>query len=208
FRTSMFSTFMQKLESVSDWENMTRIDDEANIKTLMRLLSLKGTISETFDKYELEGAPNGTRPLIQCEALMNPWMSLYADNLVYDVCRTTDLSLSRDITILGLLPVKAVIVFNRNAVNYLLNGQPPESTAGNVYFRYDVGMRVGLDYYELLQKAAARYLNSDIIPPQPVTRLLTTRLDNLSHGPYPFRTGYVLPGSGSFISSKDYVFTY
>jgi hypothetical protein len=64
------------------------------------------------------------------------------------------------------------------------------------------------DYYELLNKAAAKYLNKGKSPSPQALRLLAGSLGNLPEGIYRAQIKYKLPGIMTVTTSENIVFSY
>lgn len=207
FRTSTYSTFMEKLDHMSNWTKMYAIDEDSEEKTLMSIPHVMVSLDETFDKYEIEGAA-GIPPLICMEAQMNnDWIKSHAYPLIYELYGD-EFVLDRNLQILGLFPARAIYMSNVGADSYLLTGDNSAAIKGDVYFKYFIPVNAYLDYQNLLLKATKKYLNSYLVPSRQAQRLLTERILDISKGAYPFTLNYRLPGSGSFTTSRNYVFNY
>jgi hypothetical protein len=116
--------------------------------------------------------------------------------------------LDRNLQPLGLFPASAIYVANVNSDSYLLSGQNSGAMQGDVYLKYYIPVNVYSDYYNLREKAAAKYLNSYMVPSPQAQRLLTDRISDISRGNYPFKLSYRLPGTNVLTTSRDYVFKF
>jgi len=198
FRSSLYSTFNEKLNSMTNWKDEYAID-----VTLMSLIGMNTTLNETFDKYETEGNGNGIEAMISVEALRgNPWIDLHVYPQVYELYGTSGITLNRNTDILGLIPLKTMIIFNSGEKGYLLNGSAAYPKNGGVSIRYFLPHYVYSDFSELRNKAASMYLGRTDIPPQ-AQRLLAGSIDDISRGNYPFRISYRLPGLNTITTSRD-----
>jgi hypothetical protein len=207
FRTSRYSFFKEKLDNMTGWTKMYAIDEDSEEKTLMSIPHIMVSLDETFDKYEIEGAA-GIPPLICMEAQTdNDWIKSHVYPLIYELYGD-EFILDRNLQILGLFPARAIYMSNVGADSYLLGGDNSADRKGNVYFKYFIPVNAYLDYNNLLLKATRKYLNSYLVPSQQAQRLMTERILDISRGAYPFTMNYRLPGSGSFTTSRNYVFNY
>ena len=204
FRTSTYSTFNEKLNSMYNWKTQYGID-----ATRMSIIGIKTTLNETFDKYEIEGRENSFNPLISVEAQRgNLWIDSHVNPQLYELYGTIpDIVLNRNTEILGLLPLKAMSVYNSGEKGYLLNGVQSSAKQGDIIIRYDLGHYVYTDFCELRNKAAAKYLGNANLPPQ-AYRLLAGNINDLSRGNYPFRINYSLPGLNLITTSREFNINY
>jgi hypothetical protein len=204
FRTSTYSTFNEKLNSMYNWNTQYGID-----ATRMSIIGIKTTLNETFDKYEIEGRENSFNPLISVEAQRgNPWIDSHVNPQLYELYGTIpDIVLNRNTEILGLLPLKAMSVYNSGEKGYLLNGVQSSAKQGDIIIRYDLGHYVYTDFCELRNKTAAKYLGNANLPLQ-AYRLLAGNINDLSRGNYPFRINYSLPGLNLITTSREFNINY
>jgi hypothetical protein len=208
FRTSIYSTFREKLDQMKNWTNLYAIDNRSEISSLMSIPHIQVSLDETFDKYEIEGKGD-IPPLVCMEAqLETSWIKTHVYPLIYELYGSDGIYLDRNIQELGLFPGRAVYISNANSLNYLLNGESSAAMKGNVYLQYFIPVYVYSDYHDLLPKAAAKYLNSYRVPSLQAQRLFTERIHDISRGTYPFRMSYRLPGTNSITTSRDYVFKF
>jgi hypothetical protein len=209
FRTSMFSSFDEKISSMRNWRNQIAIDNKSQKSSLMTLLYLRATLEEAFDDYETKGVESKFGPLVSLEASRgNQWIDGHVYPLVYDLYGSDGLTLDRNTEILGLFPSRAVFISNKDIATLLLNGTDQNTNKGDIYLKYFVPAYVSSDYYELLNKAASRYMNQYELPPPQAQRLLSGMLKDVSRGEYPFRICYKLPGTNTITSARNMTFTY
>jgi hypothetical protein len=204
FRSSIYSTFGEKLNSMNNWSVQYAID-----VTLMSIPGIKTNLNETFDKYEIEGRSTDFNPLIFAEAERGPyWIDSHVNPLVYELYGTSQgITLARNTNLLGVFPLKALVIYNSGEKGYVLDGSQSTSRTGDVFIRYDVPHYVYADFSELRNKAAALYLGRSDIPPQ-AQRLLAGNIDDLPRGSYPFRINYRLPGLNVITTSREYNINY
>jgi hypothetical protein len=193
------------LLSITNALDKVDIDDTGSFMTL---LFKEGTLKETFDTYEIEGMGSEISPLIYFEAQKgNTWIDDKVFPMIYDLYGT-DLVLERNTDLLGVFPSRGIFISNANIANYLLNGKQDQAKQGNFIFKYIVPRYVRNDYYELLNKAAAKYLNKGKSPSPQALRLLVGSLGNIPEGIYPAQIKYKLPGIMTVTTSENIVFSY
>lgn len=206
FRTSKYSTFSDKIKTVSNWRNQMNYDENVNY---MKRLSVRATLDETFDKYETEGSGSAVKPLVAVEARRgNGWIDSHVYPLIYELYGTGELKLERDPEILGLFPSRGMYVSSSASQPYLLNQDNISNTSGDIYIRYNIAPYVYLDYLDLQRKAAQKYINANIPVTVQAQRLLAGKLNNLYSGSYPFTLSYRLPGINIITSSGNYDIIY
>jgi hypothetical protein len=209
FRTSKFSSFDEKMRAMRNWRNQIAIDNKSLKSSLMTLLYLRATSEEAFDDYETRGIESKFGPLVSLEASRgNPWVDGHVYPLVYELYGSDGITLDRNTEILGLFPSRAMFISNKDIATLLLNGTDQNTDKGDIYLKYFVPAYVSSDYYELLNKAASRYMNQYEIPPPQAQRLLSGDLKDISKGDYPFRICYRLPGTNTITYSRNMSFTY
>jgi hypothetical protein len=174
----------------------------------MSILHIQVSLDETFDRYETDGTAD-IAPLVCLEAKTDvDWIRSHAYPLIYELYGSGGLMLKRDTKELGLFPARAVYISNTSSDSYLLSGENPAAIKGDVYLKYMVPVYAKIDYYDLLNQAVRKYLNSITLAPAQAQRLFMQRLHDIPRGNYPFRMSYRLPGSESFTTTRDYVFRY
>ena len=209
FRTSIYSTFSEKLTSISNWQDQLAIDNKSRNSTLMSVPYIRATLNESFDKYETEGISADLGPLVFVQAQRGTdWIDNHVYPLLYDLYGTAGLTLDRNTDALGLFPSKSVYISNIGTDSYLSDRNTSEARKSDFYIKYFIPIQVNNDYYELLNKAASKYLNTAQTPPPQAQRLLGGMLSDLYRGNYPFKISYRLPGINTITTEKDFVFRY
>lgn len=208
FRTSMFATFGEKLKSISGWKDLSNVDDEDEVKTLMHILFATGHLEESFDRFETESIDN-ILPLVRIEAARGTsWIDTHVFPLIYDLYGTGGLTLQRNTDILGVFPARGMYVSNSKTGNYILDVSNAAAIPDDFYIKYFVPIYVSNDFRELLNLATAKYLDTGLKPPIQAQRLMAGMLNDLSRGSYPFTISYVLPGTGSITTTANYQIIY
>ena len=204
FRTSMYPTFNDKLSSLTNWNVQYKVDI-----TRMSLLGIKTTSNETLDKFETEGLGTNFEPLVFAYAQRgNFWIDSHVNPQVYELYGTSPgIMLERNTDVLGILPLRAMRIFNSDEKGYLSDGTTSSSKKGDVLFCYDIPHYVYVDFCELRNKAAALYLGKAGMTEQ-AKRLLAGSIDDISRGKYPFNINYRLPGLNIITTSKEFNINY
>ncbi|MDJ1470992.1 hypothetical protein [Xanthocytophaga flava] len=206
FRTSMYNTLADKLNSLSDRQDRL---DIASGNTLVIGKVMTG--EETFDEAEIKG--NGTvQPLVQVEASPdNNWYSKTIYPLLYE-----HYPLDNTVTVsrpsaaqTGVPPLKGVKLqyMNGQSTYRLTDNQVSAGYAaaqgGQILLGYYLDYYVLQDYSELTNKAIARYLDTKAPSGPGWEQLRTVKgYTNLEKGSYPVILKYVLPGSEQVTSSQ------
>jgi hypothetical protein len=210
FRSSLYSTFNEKLNNFNGWHQVYAVD-----VTLMSLLGIEASMSETFDKFETTGQGPDFPPLVYAEAIPNNnWINNHVNPKVYELYNTIPgITLNRNTDTLGLFPSRGMRIFNFGEKDYTLqNNQtgdiaPPKN--GNIAIRYYIPHYVYVDFCELRNKAASLYLGKSANEiPLYAQRLLTGSVDDIYHGPYPFKINYRLPGLNTITTSQEFKINY
>jgi hypothetical protein len=205
FRTSQFSTFTAKLNSLSGTQ-----DDLMDIaKGYVAVMAFSGTTTETLDETEIRGRTIGgriTSPLVQAVASgdtrwfrENPQPALYEkygeDQAVNISWRTPQPQ--------AVAPLReGISMMNGGGLgNYTLTAEQLQSgtapaVPGDLMVRYYVSFYALKDYNELRDKAANKYLSNTAVPqPESVRRILSLNgYVDLLRDTYPVEVMYVLPG--------------
>jgi hypothetical protein len=205
FRSSIYTTFNEKLNNFRGWQTGYAVD-----QTLMSLLDIEASMNETLDKFELSGGTDFA-PLVYAEAEMgNPWLDTHVNPTVYELYNSVPgITLDRNTNTLGIFPLKAMPIINFGEDGYTLQSSQGNATAksGEIAIRYYIPHYVYVDFSELRNKAAALYLNKTNIP-QYAQRLLSGEIDDIYRGSYPFKVNYRLPGLNTITTSKEFKIVY
>lgn len=207
FRTSQFATFSEKWTALG----MTGGQDLFDVATgNIAVIGKRATGTEAFDEFELQGKAN-VEPLLQVSASPeNEWFKNTISPLLYDLYPyDRDVTISwRETNILGVKPLKGVKITNNISPFKLTDAEIAAkvgtSKSASVSIGYYISYYTYWDYSELLNKAAAKYLNNWGARPEGVKRLLAvTGYTDMTAGSYPVDVKYKLPGkSASNFSSQ------
>ncbi|MCU0431441.1 MAG: hypothetical protein MUF42_15865 [Cytophagaceae bacterium] len=203
FRTSRYNTFVEKMRTAqlntpTNWSLAPGISQVA----------MNITMPELMDAFELSGNNNANiKPLMQIQSEQtNVWYTQNLNPLLYNEY-PMDASVaivSRDTSVLGLVPTKAVFMTQTNATKILSSEEASSQTAmpigGMASVVYDVSWFAAGDYGDMRQQAAG-VLTYASNPGQRLINLVTSSYPNVSSGKYVVRVYYVLPGTNQVTSS-------
>jgi len=200
FRTSMYSTFQQK------WQSLAGAQDIFDVTTSGEfVIAKRGQLSEAFDDAELKGV-NGQPALIQLAGTPDPsWLSSIMAPLIY-ANYPADPAVNitwRDPNLLGVEPLRGVRLTNDIGDLTLSDSDISSGSVGNkassVVVGYYIPYYVQGDFLELRDKAAARYLANPTTTPQSIKTLMVKPYTNLTKDDYPVSITYSLPGPNKVV---------
>ncbi|MBT1705418.1 hypothetical protein KK060_19160 [Fulvivirgaceae bacterium PWU20] len=203
FRTSKYNTLGDKVRSISMGSTM-RIPTPAG--DLVELISyLQG--DESFDQYELQ-RNNEYPAMVQPRAVIseNSWYNQYVHPLVYEgYPMLGSIYTSRDTTLLGLPPIRAVFLEQFGNPPIVEEGSSvatASSLTGNIH--YDLMRPIYADYRSLQQQVA----NYVVDKPERLTdrfvSILTKTFPFPKYGKYKVRLNYVIPHINKTTSSHEW----
>jgi hypothetical protein len=159
---------------------------------------------EPFDDTELNGSKYSLNtPLISIEADLSG--NKYYNDEVYPLVYKNypidgDIKVSRNTSVLGLPPVKAVAIF-QNPDDFTVTNDgvlsPPTLTYNALSYQYDLPYYMALDFGEIQQKIVTRYIYNSSQTAQVRSIILATMLPTIKPGDYKINIKYTLPGSKS-----------
>ncbi len=211
FRTSKYATLSDKLNS-----------QKTVVTYLMQHNGFEGDFlnafilqDEPFDEIEISGSIySGEKPLIYMEADLtnNAWFNQSIFPLVYaGYPLDGDIKLDRDISVLGLSPVRAISIF-QNPDNFSINNQgqlsPLPFIQRALSYHYDIPYYSNLDFNEIQKKVVNRYAYRSVKPSQIQKIMTTSDPPTIRPDEYKFNVYYRLPGSTKSISSKTIIIKY
>ncbi|HJT74656.1 MAG TPA: hypothetical protein VJ720_11570, partial [Chitinophaga sp.] len=206
FRTSRYTTFAEKMSSVTDPRDLFDV-----ATGYVGVIGQRFTTDETFDKFEIEGDGSfSTKPLILLKAgLNNSWLQTKILPLLYNGYPfAPSLTFSRDVTTTGgIPPLEAVRLYNNDdATMYKLEESAIKdgvalSKPGRCRFMYYLSYVAHEDYMEVLNKASRLYVNGAGASNTRIANLLQSIYPDLQGNIYyPVELQYRLPGS-NYVSS-------
>jgi hypothetical protein len=207
FRTSRYNTFPEKMQSLA-LSNPTNWVISPGVSQVS--MQLKGT--ELMDAFELSGNNNSNiRPLIQLASQQNAsWFTYGLKPLMYNSYPIDNVIKinTRDTSVLGLVPVKAVYLQQSNNNKVLTASEAESGTASNIgglaSVVYDVSFFASQDYGDLREQCAAR-LTYTQNPSASLVNIVNSNYPNVTQGQYTVRAVYVLPGLGQVTSTYPLV---
>lgn len=225
FRTSRYSTFLEKMNGVTNIEHyfnpvlfdQSLVSGGASINDLV----LYATHDEVFDKFEINGYYNGdqqVKPLVYLEADLTQtgrdWYQQRVYPYMYSHLPTENIQLTyRDPEVLGMIPVKAVDLFqNEGEEEKIL--EPGEIRSGNAGFgAVNFGMNYRLPYVMnqddmAYKQLAIRWFYKTANMPEAILNFYENVFPLPEPGAYRVRMEYRLPGKEEANSVKTFTLQY
>ncbi len=197
FRTSRYSTFLQKINACSDWRSYSY-----NMYAGVDRIGKNFYTNELFESYETDTS-DYSNPLIQCEASSNPWLSNSVIPLIYDDYPVTpEATITwRSTDILDVIPLKAIVNVQDDISETLTEDEKETgsvvSRSGRGAFVYYLAYYSYYDYFDMRDNLASGTGNTRIN-----TMLSTTYPTIQLNTTYPIVIKYVLPGINEVTTTK------
>jgi len=192
FGTSMYNSFKEKMFSKTVKHSLYEI-----ILSDVGALQADVNSSEIFDQAELSGSDyTGNVPLVQPIATLNDdWFKQDINPLVYaDYPSLPNFTISRDTTLLGLPPARAIDIMSwyqqlslSSPDNSILKTRMP--------YRYYLGYYYKADFSDLQYKVVNQYIQQPSSVPVSVQRFITRTFPIMRTGKYKVMYRYILPGN-------------
>ncbi|WP_314243205.1 hypothetical protein [Empedobacter tilapiae] len=190
FETSKYNTLEEKLNRLKFnyyWE-----------KVSSDVIMLQNAISngdEAFDLQELVGTKyTDNKPLINIHALMEDDFANKFKGLFYNNYPIDGLSLDRQDDNIGIPPTKALPVFS-SYIMYLENNEPNNFLTNYFPYKYDLFRYYKSDWYELVSKAASKYMSTPANNrPKGINELINSSYGIVPKGKYTIKVQYLMPG--------------
>lgn len=191
FRTSKYNTLERKIAALKF--NTVR----NHISTGLVFLKNYINTDEYFDETELIGsAYTNHKPLIDVSALMDDPFADKFKNLFYNHYPIDNINLFRaeDDTNIGIPPIKAIPI--QSSYLLLVRDQPEHSILKTTFpYQYDLFRYYMSDWYELVSKAANKYINTNADNrPGKINELLSSSFGIIPAGKYKVLFQYIMPG--------------
>ncbi|WP_336686039.1 hypothetical protein [Chryseobacterium bernardetii] len=193
FRTSKYNTFENKLSSLNF--NPLWIKLSSDVVTLQNNMNA----DEYFDATEISGSKyTDNKPLIDLTALMDDSFAGKFKGLIYNNYPIDELTLNRaesEDDFAGIPPVKAFPVFT-SYLQYLGSDKGNGFLKQTFPFKYDLFSYYKSDWYELISKAASKYVGSPAnVRPAVINALLESAYGIIPETRYNVKAKYILPGN-------------
>ncbi|PRB04208.1 hypothetical protein CQ046_07720 [Chryseobacterium sp. MYb7] len=193
FRTSKYNTFENKLSSLNF--NPLWIKLSSDVVTLQNNMNA----DEYFDATEISGSKyTDNKPLIDLTALMDDSFANKFKGLIYNNYPIDELTLNRaesEDDFAGIPPVKAFPVFT-SYMQYLGSDKGNGFLKQTFPFKYDLFSYYKSDWYELISKAASKYVGSPAnVRPAVINALLESTYGIIPETRYNVKAKYTLPGN-------------
>ena len=192
FRTSKYNTLSDKLSALNF--NPLWLKVSSDVVTLQNNMNA----DEYFDVTELTGTKyTDNKPLINLTALMDDsfadkFKGLFYNN--YPIDQITLIRAESDEDFVGIPPVKAFTIFT-SYLQYLGNDKGNQFLKQTFPYKYDLFSFYKADWYELVSKAASKYVGSPAnARPQVINSLLQSNFGIIPTIKYKVKAKYTLPG--------------
>ena len=208
FATSKYDTFNQKMASLRIKNSITSIDTYQGTGESVANVAYIGLIMEDYEPFginDVQGTSfTGSNPLVQYEALME---DVYYKQNIYPLLYReypldNDIYVNRDVTVLGIPPVRS-IQKSSTYINFS-ESNPNSPMLRSIFpFRWHLPISYYYDYQDLQHKVTNRYLRYGVVEPG------YTNYSYLINGGFPFvkredyqvKFSYILPSKSSGNSS-------
>ena len=192
FRTSKYNTLSDKLSALNF--NPLWLKVSSDVVTLQNNMNA----DEYFDVTELTGSKyTDNKPLINLTALMDDsfagkFKGLFYNN--YPIDQITLIRAESDEDFVGIPPVKAFTIFT-SYLQYLGNDKGNQFLKQTFPYKYDLFSFYKADWYELVSKAASKYVGSPAnARPKVINSLLQSNFGIIPTIKYKVKAKYTLPG--------------
>ena len=203
FRTSVYSTFSEKIEKGSNKYSFTWA-----LTNGVHELGYVFNTSEQFDDYEM----NDELPLnlikLEADLSENSWFDSFINPFVYQNYPASPYATItwRQAEKLGVPPIKAMYLRNENLVKGITYSQGQTAVSGKVALIYNLPLYIAGDYYELQSKIVNAYVaGQQLNLSEQMKSIVTTPFTPVRKGPYKFKISYVLPGINKITTTKQLV---
>ena len=201
FRSSNYRTLNDKLDQIKTTTSFYR-----NISGGVGRLGLNLEGVEFFDRHETAGINGGDRGIQITAQTGNAWLDDFVNPVVYDNKRKT--IMWRDREIYGVPPYLAVFLQNAKNDQVLTDAEissnaPTGINVRRAEMRYDLEPFVYRDFKELQSKAAGVPSN---LRSTWQNKIATTNYSSIGTGVYKVTLRYVLPGTNTVTTQRDYTF--
>lgn len=199
FRTSIYNTFNDRLNAMSGYQDRFGIDT-----TLINRLGAKFSMQEVFDDCERNGR-DATKPLVYAEGIMeNSWLKGHVYPMVYELYGSDPgIVINNRANDLGIIPLKAMLLTNMKMEDYSFQGDQTANVPGEVQIYYNLPPQMYLDFVNLRNQAANRYIGKSIPASAQARRLIDGEFHNISRDTYRYRLNYRLPGIDKITTSRE-----
>lgn len=192
FRTSKYNSMARKIDALRF--NTVRNDISTGLVFLKNYIST----DEYFDETELIGSNyTDNKPLINVTALMDDTFAHKFKSLFYNDYPIDNITLNRaedEENNVGIPPIKAIPI--QSSYLTLVREQPEHSLLKNTFpYQYDLFRYYMKDWYELVSKAANKYINTTASErPIKINEILSSSFGIIPPGKYKANFQYIMPG--------------
>ncbi|WP_181871956.1 hypothetical protein [Bergeyella zoohelcum] len=192
FKTSKYNTFSQKIKALNF--NPLWLKISSDVVALQNNMNA----NEYFESAELVGsAYTANQPMIELTATMEDTFAQQFKSLIYDVYPVDGMTLMRandSENNAGIPPIKGFSVFP-SYLQFLGSDKGHRMLTEVFPYTYDLFKYYKSDWYELVSKAANKYINIPAVNrPQTVNQLLQSNFGTIPKTKYKIKARYILPG--------------
>ncbi|WP_233195808.1 hypothetical protein [Aquimarina sp. MAR_2010_214] len=202
FKSSQYKTFAAKVKNISVENN-----EWGKITSDVIFLTSKIKNHEGFDIAELVGSKyTENKPLVAIESTMkDKYLNKDITPVIYQSYGIhKKYTISRDPSILGFIPKKALPV-NSRYLTSLEREVNLDWRAVNFPYRYNLPEAYKIDYIDIRNKVSNDYVNGAIPANDPVLQILSNEYLFIRHGNYNVKLTYMLPGG---ITGSNTIYKY
>jgi hypothetical protein len=210
FKSSKYATFGEKVDA----QNITSAIRNIVIQWYAENLIAYSTVIENYDEAELEGNQfTNNIPLVSIEADItdNPYFDDKIIPLVYEGYPIGGSTIThRDTDVLGLIPVKAMDIYQTNRSKKLI-----DNDLGGTYFsssetwgyKFDMHLPMALDFYEIQEKVIDKYASGTSNDDR-IQEIIIGQFPLIRQGDYKITLKYTLPGKTTSHSTTSKTLNY
>ncbi len=204
FRSSKYGIFSEKIEQ----QNIRKALVGVVIQWFAEDLTAYSSSVENYDEAELEGNQyTNQQPLVSIEADItnNPYFDDRIIPLVYEDYPISGSTIThRNVLILGLVPTKAMSIYQVRRNKKLL-GDDPEgnyfSSSETWGYNFDMHLPMAYDFFEIQKKVVDKFINQNSYTDR-IARIIAGRFPLINQGDYKIKLNYQLPGKSQIHSSE------
>ncbi|UTN06333.1 hypothetical protein L0669_10590 [Flavobacterium bizetiae] len=205
FNTSQYKSFQEKMVAKRPKNTYIEI-----IYTDVHALHAENNSSEPFDELEIVGgAMTQYKPLISVEAALD---DTYYKNKIYPLVYQgypleADFTLSRDVSTIGLPPVRGIELLTWYQ-DFLINNPSSPYLKDRLPYRYNLPYYYKTDFVDIQYKIVSKYVDShNPSMAQRYNYIINSQFPMIPDGTYNIKLNYTLPGGQPGASSGS-IFTF
>lgn len=203
FRTSVYSTFNEKIDKGSDKYSFTWA-----LTNGVHELGYVFNTKEQFDDFEMNDEQPFNLVKLEADLSDNNWFNSFINPFVYqNYPAAPQLTINwRQTDKFGAPPVRAMYLRNENLSKGITYTLGQTAVNGRVALIYNLPLYVAGDYHEIQSKIVNAYVSGiSLTISDQLRSIITTPFTPVRKGPYKFKISYVLPGINKVTSTKQLV---